>query len=89
MRETAEETGLQIRVLDVLGTRTHPATGAHITYVSAELVTPPGRPSAPPTDEVVTAFWCPVPETLHLLGPSLFGPVREFLKRVEPGLRPT
>ena len=31
--ETVEDAGLQVQVLEILGTRTHPATGTRVAYV--------------------------------------------------------
>jgi 8-oxo-dGTP diphosphatase len=38
VRESAEETGLTVRVLRLLGERVHPATGRTMSYTACEVV---------------------------------------------------
>ncbi|GAA4929112.1 NUDIX hydrolase [Actinomycetospora succinea] len=87
VRETDEETGLSVRTVHVIGGRVHPTTGARIADVAAELVVP--SDSVGPIREVggeeVVAFWRPVAESLSLLGPTLFGPVRRYLEDLWAG----
>ena len=52
VRETLEETGLQVRATGVIGSRVHPRTGVRIVYVAAVLVyealeDSAARPSSP------------------------------------------
>ena len=87
VRETDEETCYRVRPVCVLGRRLHPTTGAHITYVAAEVVTRPVAVSPAPEagGEEVVAYWRPVPEALRLLGPTLFEPVRRYLEVLPKG----
>ncbi|WP_373696300.1 NUDIX hydrolase [Actinomycetospora flava] len=75
IRETDEESCYRVRPICVLRRRLHPTTGAHITYVAAEVVTRPVAESPAPEagGEEVVAYWRPVPEALRLLVPD---PVR-------------
>src|SRR6185503_1534401 len=56
VRETAEETGLTVRVARRLGERTHPITGRTMIYFACEGVTSPTYLAA--GDGVAEAAWC-------------------------------
>lgn len=76
VRETREETGLEVAACEVLGERLHPATGAHMTYVACEVVTGVAHIAAP--DELAEVRWVSLAEAEELL-PGLYGPVHRYL----------
>lgn len=78
VRECAEETGLTVTAGNVIGQRTHPATGQAISYLAC---TPSddgtaARVAAP--DELVEVRWLGLDEVEELM-PDLFGPIRTHL----------
>lgn len=77
IRETKEETGLEVKISHAIGERDHPQTGRHMIYLAA-------RPSqgtdvhVGDTDELAEVRWITLAEALELL-PTMYGPVREHL----------
>jgi 8-oxo-dGTP pyrophosphatase MutT (NUDIX family) len=79
VREVKEETGLEVRPSEIIGTRVHPSTGRTMIYIAA---TPThgtdvfvGDP-----DELAEVRWVTLAEADELL-PGMYGPVREHLAR--------
>jgi 8-oxo-dGTP diphosphatase len=77
IRETKEETGLEIEAGEIIGQRVHPATGRTMVYMS-------GRPVrgtkfiVGDEAELAEVRWVDLTEADELL-PDMFGPVREYL----------
>jgi 8-oxo-dGTP diphosphatase len=77
VREVREETGCTVLVGHVLGSRVHPATGRHVTYVAAV----PGcdtHVAAAAPSEVAEARWLTLAEAVGLM-PDMYDPVRAYL----------
>jgi 8-oxo-dGTP diphosphatase len=82
-REAKEEVGLRLRHGRVIGKRKHPATGKTLVYVAAR---PVGSSDAQVIDtrELAEVKWVSLDDALEVM-PSMFGPVREWLRRtLEP-----
>ena len=79
IREVKEETGLEIRVGDVIGERDHPATGRHMIYLAARPVRGT-RVIVGDEAELAEVRWVTLAEADELL-PGMFGPVRDYLAR--------
>ena len=77
IREVKEETGLQIRVGQVIDDRVHPQTGRRMVYIAA---TPTHGTEAfvGDSEELAEVRWVGLAEAGELL-PGMFGPVREYL----------
>ncbi len=83
VREAREEVGLSIEVTDRLGERVHPATGRHLIYVTARVLS--GEPAIVDHEEITAmdwADWPTVQERWSTLKGGIFPPVREYLSRV-------
>ncbi len=80
IRETKEETGLEIRVSHAIGERDHPATGRHLIYLAAR---PYHGTEVRNNDEAELAEvrWAALGE-LDALMPGMFSPARAHLDRV-------
>lgn len=80
IRETKEETGLEIRVSHALGERDHPATGRHMIYLAARVY---HRTDVRNNDEAELAEvrWLALAEALELM-PDMFAPARAHIERV-------
>lgn len=77
IRETKEETGLEIKVSHVIGERDHPKTGRHMIYVAAR----PYQGTAVHVgdeDELAEVKWIGLAEADELMT-GMFGPVCEHL----------
>ena len=79
IRETKEETGLEIKVSHVIGERDHPKTGRHMIYTAA-------RPYQGTSvhvgdeDELAEVRWVSLAELDELMGAgAVFAPVHEHL----------
>lgn len=79
VRETVEETGLHTTPLAVLGSRQHPATGRHITYVACETSTGDAILAAP--DEIAELQWCCLEQLRRLIPTGVFAPVAACLQQ--------
>jgi 8-oxo-dGTP pyrophosphatase MutT (NUDIX family) len=80
IRETKEETGLEIRVSHAIGERDHPVTGRHMIYLAAR---PYHGTEVRNNDEAELAEvrWAALGELDDLM-PEMFAPVRAHLERV-------
>lgn len=80
VRETLEETALQVAVDQLLGERIHPNTGRRMVYVACQVVA--GEVRVADVDELVAVEWVE-PERLEQLVPyGFFGPVQQHLDKV-------
>ena len=77
VRESAEETGLQVTAVRVLGERVHPVTGARIWYVACTVISGIARAASP--REVAECRWVTAGEAGELTRGSIFGLVRRYL----------
>lgn len=78
IRETKEETGLQIVISHVLGERTHPKTGRHMIYLAARPYQGTGVHNGDEA-ELAEVRWVGLPEAEALLA-GMFPPVLEHLQ---------
>lgn len=58
VRETREETGLEVIACAVLGERVHPVTGREVIYVACQAVS--GTVCVADAEEISQVTWCPV-----------------------------
>lgn len=79
VREVAEEVGLTVRPVALIGERQHPATGRHMVYVGCEADT--AAASLVDTDELAELAWCDGPALKERIPAGLFEPVAEYLRR--------
>jgi 8-oxo-dGTP diphosphatase len=82
-REAAEEAGVTVIALRVLGERIHPATAARITYVACDLAG--GVARAASKREVAEARWVTLEEADELTGGTIYEPVRRYLGEAGAG----
>jgi 8-oxo-dGTP diphosphatase len=80
VREAVEETGVTVMPRRVLGERTHPDTGARITYVACSLVG--GTARAASSGEVAEVRWATAQEAGELADGAIYEPVRRYLRDV-------
>ena len=78
MREVKEETGLDVRVAEVIGERDHPATGRHMIYLAARTVR--GTLFVGDESELAEVKWASLAEAERRM-PTMFEPVRDYLAR--------
>lgn len=78
IRETKEETGLQIVVSHVLGERNHPKTGRHMIYLAARPYQGTGVHNGDEA-ELAEVRWVPLAEAEELLA-GMYEPVLEHLR---------
>ncbi|MEV6975173.1 NUDIX hydrolase [Kitasatospora sp. NPDC093806] len=77
VRETAEETGLEVDAIKHLGVRVHPKTGRLMSYTACEVVS--GTADVVDTDELDALAWVALAEIPEYVPYGLFEPVQEFL----------
>jgi 8-oxo-dGTP pyrophosphatase MutT (NUDIX family) len=77
VRESLEETGLQIRATGIIGSRVHPRTGVPIVYVAAVVVS---EVSGQADGELAEVRWVSMAEAEELMG-DMFAVVRQHLRR--------
>ncbi len=80
VRETREETGLQVRPTKVLGERVHPKTGRMMIYVACDVVE--GDASVADDDELDAFAWASLTNLPEYVPYELFEPVQEHLDSV-------
>ncbi|GAB7033448.1 hypothetical protein JCM4914_49090 [Streptomyces platensis subsp. malvinus] len=77
VRETKEETGLNVSAVKLLGERVHPATRRLMSYTACEVVS--GTAHVADTEELAELAWVPHGEIPEYVPYGLFGPVQEYL----------
>ncbi|MFD4135628.1 NUDIX hydrolase [Streptomyces goshikiensis] len=77
VRETQEETGLDVEAVKLLGERVHPATGRLMSYTACEVVG--GSAYVADTDELAELAWVAHAEIPQYVPYGLFGPVQQHL----------
>jgi 8-oxo-dGTP diphosphatase len=82
VRETAEETGLTVKAIRLLGERVHPKTGRLMSYTACEPIS--GEAHVADDDELDAITWAAHSELPGLVPYGLFGPVQEYLDEVLP-----
>jgi 8-oxo-dGTP diphosphatase len=82
VRETAEETGLTVAAIKVLGERVHPQTGRAMAYVACELLG--GTAHVADADELAEVRWVGHGELPGLVPAGLFEAVQAYLDSVLP-----
>jgi 8-oxo-dGTP diphosphatase len=78
VRETAEETALDVVAVQMLGERTHPATGRTVMYVACDVIAGTARPADAAIAEVA---WCPVGHLADYIPAGVYEPVHDHLDR--------
>jgi 8-oxo-dGTP diphosphatase len=82
VRETAEETGLTVKALRLLGERVHPKTGRLMSYTACEPIS--GEARVADDEELDAITWAAHSELPGLVPYGLFEPVQEYLDGVLP-----
>ena len=78
VREAAEEAGVTVSALHVLGQRVHPGTGTCIVYVVCALLVGTALPASP--REVAEVRWVSAEEADDLTAGAIYEPVRRYLR---------
>ncbi|MET7924761.1 NUDIX hydrolase [Streptomyces sp. NPDC005349] len=82
VREVAEETGLKVEAVSVLGDRVHPKSGVPMHYVAVRLVD--GEATVADDEELDAVAWITHGEISEYVPYGLFKPVQEYLDGVLP-----
>lgn len=77
VRETQEETGLDVAVVKLLGERVHPKTDRRMSYTACEVVG--GTAHVADTEELAELAWVAHREIPQYVPYGLFEPVQEYL----------
>ncbi len=77
IRETREETAVDVAADKVLGERTHPATGRHMMYVACHVVS--GTARVADEDEIAELAWCGLNDLRANVPTGLFPAVDDYL----------
>ncbi|MBB4925884.1 8-oxo-dGTP diphosphatase [Kitasatospora kifunensis] len=77
VRETVEETGLNVAAVKLLGERVHPKTGRLMSYTACEAVS--GTATVVDTDELDALAWVTLTEIPQYVPYGLFEPVQAHL----------
>ncbi|MFE3886707.1 NUDIX hydrolase [Streptomyces lydicus] len=77
VRETKEETGLNVSAVKLLGERVHPATGRLMSYTACEVLS--GTAHVADTEELAELAWVAHDQIPEYVPYGLFGPVQEYL----------
>ncbi|WP_224278645.1 NUDIX hydrolase [Streptomyces sp. LS1784] len=77
VRETAEETGLGVAAVKLLGERVHPKTGRLMSYTACAAVS--GTAEVVDTDELDALAWVALAEIPEYVPYGLFEPVQAYL----------
>jgi 8-oxo-dGTP diphosphatase len=83
VRETLEETGLEVKAIRLLGQRVHPKTGRAMSYTAAEVVA--GEAHVADDEELAEVAWVTHSEISTYVPYGLFGPVQEYLDEALAG----
>lgn len=79
VRETLEETGMEVKALRLLGQRVHPKTGREMSYTAAEVVA--GEARVADEEELAEVAWVAHGEIPEYVPYGLFEPVQEYLDK--------
>jgi 8-oxo-dGTP diphosphatase len=79
VRETAEETGLTVVAVKLLGERVHPKTGRQMSYVAAEVTPDSGEARVGDEDEIAEIAWVAHGEIQQYVPYGLYDPVQAYL----------
>jgi 8-oxo-dGTP diphosphatase len=77
VRETAEETGLEVKAVRLLGARVHPATGRAMSYTACEVVA--GLATIGDPEELDAVAWVAAGELVEYVPGGFFAPVQQYL----------
>jgi 8-oxo-dGTP diphosphatase len=77
VRETQEETGLEVAALKLLGERIHPKTGRLMSYTACEVMG--GTAYVADTEELAELAWVAHGEIQQYVPYGLFVPVQKYL----------
>ncbi|WP_030458882.1 NUDIX hydrolase [Kitasatospora sp. NRRL B-11411] len=77
VRESAEETGLDVTAIKLLGERVHPKTGRLMSYTACEVVN--GTADVVDTDELDALAWVTLAQIPEYVPYGLFEPVQAYL----------
>ncbi|MGY5080931.1 NUDIX hydrolase [Streptomyces nigrescens] len=77
VRETKEETGLNVSAVELLGERVHPATGRLMSYTACEVLS--GTAHVADTEELAELAWVAHDQIPEHVPYGLFGPVQQYL----------
>ena len=77
VRETREETALDVAADKVLGERVHPASGRHMVYIACHVTG--GTARVADEDELAEVAWCGLNELRANVPTGLFPAVDEYL----------
>lgn len=82
VRETAEETGLTVEAVRLLGERVHPKTGRLMSYTAARVLE--GEARVADDEELDAVAWVAHSEIADYVPYGLFAPVQEYLDEALP-----
>ncbi len=82
VRETQEETGLTVKVVELLGERVHPKTGRRMSYTACEVLS--GTAAVVDTEELDALAWITRAEIPEYVPYGLFEAVQAHLDEVLP-----
>ncbi|SEP54164.1 NUDIX hydrolase [Amycolatopsis saalfeldensis] len=77
VRETREETGLEVKDISVLGERVHPNTGRTMVYVACQVVS--GTAAVVDDDELAEVAWSDGNQITDYVPYPFYGPVQAHL----------
>lgn len=77
VRETAEETGVTVEAVKLLGERVHPKTGRTMSYTACALIS--GEAHVADTDELGDVAWVAHGDIPEYVPYGLFEPVQDYL----------
>lgn len=77
VRETKEETGLDVAAVKLLGERVHPKTGRLMSYTACGVMG--GTAHVADTDELAEFAWVALPDIRNYVPYGLFEPVQQHL----------
>ncbi|MFI0808159.1 NUDIX hydrolase [Streptomyces echinatus] len=80
VRETLEETGLEVKALKSLGSRIHPKTRRRMSYTACEVVS--GTAHVADSEELADLAWCSHSEISAYVPYGLYAPVQQYLDHV-------
>jgi 8-oxo-dGTP diphosphatase len=82
VRETLEETGLDVKADTLIGQRVHPKTGREMSYTACTVVA--GEAHVADADELDAVEWVAHGDIADRVPYGLFGPVQEHLDGILP-----